>query len=73
MQGKTIKINGKEIEKVKYTKFLGLSIDDELSWKYQIFQVSTKMSKMTGIIERARHFLSLKSLLRNISCMVEST
>ena len=41
----TIKIHDQEIEKLKYTKFLGLYIDDELSWKYHIDQVTTKISK----------------------------
>ena len=35
---------------MKCTNFLGLSIDDELSWKYHIDQITTKISKMTGIM-----------------------
>ena len=66
MHDKSIRIDGKEIEKEKYTKFLGLTIDDELSWKYHINQVSSKISKCTGIFARVRHYqhyVSLKSLL----------
>ena len=38
-----ITINGKTIEKVKNTKFLGLYVDDELSWKFHINQIATKI------------------------------
>ena len=65
-----IKINGLQIQQVKYTKFLGLYIDDELSRKYHINQVSTKISKITGIMSRARHYLSLKSLTTIYNAMV---
>ena len=56
-------LNGSPIEKVKYTKFLGIFIDEELSWKYHINHISAKVSKMVGIMAKARHHLSLKLLL----------
>ena len=45
----SITIDGQQIEQVKYTKFLGLFIDEELSWKYHINHVTMKISKLTGI------------------------
>ena len=66
----TIKIQDQEIEKLKYTKFLGLYIDDELSWKYHIDQVTTKISKMTGIMAKARHYLSIETLKTIYNTMV---
>lgn len=50
-----ITINDQQIDKVNYTKFLGLYIDDELYWRKHIDQISTKISKMTGIMAKARH------------------
>ena len=48
---KTIEIiiNGQKINQViiKCTQFLGLNMDEELSWKDHIHQVATKISKMT--------------------------
>ena len=48
---KTIEIiiNGQKINQiiVKCTQFLGLNMDEELSWKDHIDQVATKISKMT--------------------------
>ena len=54
--------NNQKIDKVKCTKFLGLYIDDELTWKYHIDQITTKISKMAGIMARARHYLSIQTL-----------
>ena len=51
MEGKTKKLNTQS------------SIDDELSRKYHINRVSNKISKITGIIARANHYVSLKTLL----------
>ena len=58
----SIKINEQPIELAKYTKFLGVCIDEELSWKHHIDQVVSKISKMTGIMAKVRHYLSLKTL-----------
>ena len=63
----SITIDGQQIEHVKYAKFLGLFIDEELSWKYHINHVTTKMSNLTVIIAKARHYLSLKTLHYDLS------
>ena len=68
-----IKINGQIINQDKCTKFLGLNVDDELSWKDHVDQVATKISKMTGIMEKARHYLSIQSLLKTIYNTVTTT
>ena len=39
----SITIGRQQIEQVKYTKFLGLFIDDEVSWKYHINHVIMKI------------------------------
>ena len=59
-------INEQPINQVNYTKFLGLYIDEELTWKYHIDHVTMKVAKMTGIMAKARHFLPLKTLLTHI-------
>ena len=58
------------INQVDYTKFLGLYIDEELTWKYHINHVTMKVAKMTGIIAKARHFLPLKTLLTLYKTMI---
>ena len=39
--------------------FLGFYTDNEITWKYYINQMSSKIAKMTGIIGKARYYLSL--------------
>ena len=45
-------INEQEIEQVKETIFLGVFLDEILSWKVQISHVANKISKSIGIISR---------------------
>lgn len=59
----SIKLNGLHIKQVTHTKFLGLYIDNEITWNYHINRVSSKIEKMTGIIGKARYFLPRKCLL----------
>ena len=66
----SIKIIEQLIEQVKYTKFLGLFFDGELSWNYHIDEVTNKISKMSGVLAKGRHYLSLKTLQTLYNTMV---
>ena len=47
-----------------YVKFLGLLIDSNLSWKYHIAHITSKISKKTiGIISRLRYYVPTNTLL----------
>ena len=59
----SIKINEQPSEIVKQN--LGLCLDEELSWKYNIDQVTSKISKLTGVMAKARYYLSVSWNLRN--------
>jgi hypothetical protein len=59
-------INNEYIEQVKETVFLGVVLDEELSWKSHILYVARKMSKSIGIMLRASFYLLKKSLLCTI-------
>ena len=63
-------INKHTIDQVKYTKFLGIYIDEELSWKYHIYHIASKSSKMTGIMAKARHHLTSKTWLTLYHTMI---
>ena len=65
-----IKINDQQIDKVNYRNLLGLYIDDELSWRKHIDQISTKISKMTEIMTKTRHVLSIQTLQTICNTMV---
>ena len=49
-----IYINEQRIEQVKEKVFLGVVLDEYLSWKRHISQVARKISKLIGVINRAR-------------------
>ena len=57
-----IKINGSSISLVESTKFLGVIINQNLSWK-PIDLISSKASKVIGIMCHARKYLAPNSLL----------
>ena len=58
-------LKGIFIKRVLPTKFLGVMIDSKLMWKSHIDYICTKLSKVCGILSKARKVLSkdtLKSL-----------
>ena len=55
-------LNNKSIGYVKFTKFLGVIIDDQLNWLNHISYVKNKISKGFGIILRARKFFTKRTL-----------
>ena len=56
-------IEGNKLNCVDKSKFLGVIIDNKLSWKDHVSYIAMKVSKGIGIVTKARHFLSHKSLL----------
>ena len=58
----SINIGNQNIEQVNSTNLFGLNIDQDLSWKHHIKQVSSKIAKLSGIMIRTRHYLPLKIL-----------
>ena len=55
-------LNNKSIGYVKFTKPLGIIIDEQLNWLNHISYVKNKISKGFGIIVRARKFFTKKTL-----------
>ena len=58
-----IEIESIQMPQVASTRFLGIIIDESLSWREQIFDVCRKVSKSIGIIRRVRNLISKKCLL----------
>ena len=48
-------INGIEIEHVPSFNFLGIMLDENLSWKSHIEMVGNKISKVAGILYRLKN------------------
>jgi hypothetical protein len=58
----TVKIDKKDIQKVNTTKFLGILIDNNLSWKSHTSHITKIISKYNGIIRKVRPYLPAGSL-----------
>ena len=58
----SIQIDNNAIKRVKETVFLGVILDEHLSWKPHILSVSRKISKSTGIIYKSSFCLPKTSL-----------
>ena len=52
-----IKINNSIIERVKQFDFLGLTIDETLSWKPHVNKVSNKISRIIRIMNKLKNNL----------------
>ena len=50
------------MQQVEETKFLGVLLDEHLSWKYHISHVAKKSTKTIGIISKAVFFFCLLNL-----------
>ena len=58
----TISLKGDLINRVQFTKCLGVLIDEELKWSKQFENVCKLTQKSIGIIKRAKSFLPVQSL-----------
>ena len=61
----SLTIAGKAINQVPSARFLGVQVDQQLSWKDHIETISTKISKNIGIIKRVSNVLptSIRKML----------
>ena len=53
-----ISISGFPLNRVTHIKFLGVILDDKLTWKPHIASIHTKVAKAIGILASCRHLLS---------------
>ena len=56
-------LNNYKIKRVKNTKYLGMIVDDSLTWEDHIDYITLKINRGIGIIRRVRQFIPEKSLL----------
>ena len=56
-------IDGIKIEEVRKTKFLGVIIDNKLSWNDHVTHVASKVSRGLGMIIKTRNYLINKGLI----------
>lgn len=58
----TIKFNNREIKYSKTIKFLGLHLDENLSWKKHIEHLRKYIAPIIGILYKARNYIRLRHL-----------
>ena len=58
-----ILLEGTLIERVKYSKFLGVYIDEYLNWNNHIEEVCLKLSRVCGILYRVRNNLTTDAMM----------
>ena len=68
----TVKLNDVVLERVQNTKFLGVFIDEHLTWKCHISYVSGKVSRSIGIINKLKNKLPQTTLLCLYDTLVQS-
>ena len=59
----SIKIGRKHLTKAKYVKFLGLLLDESLSWKFHLSELSKKLARTCGIFFKIRSLLPINTLI----------
>ena len=57
----TLLLDKKSISEKSHIKYLGVLVDQHLNWKYQISNVSKKISRSIGIMYRLRNFVDLQN------------
>ena len=58
-----INIDGETIYETAKTKFLGVIIDNKLSWKDHILYISGKLARGTGVLLKVRRYLTKEALI----------
>ena len=67
-----LKLNGKFLSLSKSVKYLGIHLDDHLSWKLHHKALSLKLRKANGLISKLRHFAPKSILLQFYNSFFES-
>ena len=59
------RISGQKINEVKKTKYLGIYLDEHLTWNFQLSQIKTKLSRSCGLLAKLRYHVRTE-LLRTV-------
>ena len=67
-----LKIDDIEIESVKEFNFLGLSLDNHMTWKNHTDKIINKIAKTIGVLNRLKHLLPINIKIAIYNCLVLS-
>ena len=65
-----IRLNNQAIERVSEFNFLGLTIDQHLSWNAHVQKISNRVGKLIGILNRLKRYLSTDILRTLYSALI---
>jgi len=65
-----IRIDNENISRVDYTKFLGVIIDNKLTWQRHVDYIALKISKSLSVLSRLKYKLPKSCLLTLYYCLV---
>lgn len=68
----TPKIGNISIERKPVARFLGVLVDEKLSWTYHIAAVKSKMSRYIGVLYKLKHILPLSARMLSFNSLVQS-
>ena len=63
-------VGGQQINRSQHVQFLGVTVDEYLSWKEHLSNVCTKVSRSVGVISKLRHFLPQYTLVTLYNAIV---
>jgi hypothetical protein len=66
-----IQLGGQYIDRVNHTTFLGVIIEDTLTWNLHVNNICNKVSKSMGILYRARQVLYGQTLLTLYNALIK--
>ena len=64
-------VNDKKIKKVQTTESLGLTIDEHLTWKNHINNITKKISSAISALKRVRPFIDRDTVVKAYKGLVE--
>ena len=67
-----LRVAGKPIERKKVAKFLGVLVDEKMTWVHHIKAIKSRMSRYIGVLYRLRHILPLKARLMIFNSLIQS-
>ena len=52
----------KRLYKIKYSRYLGIKIDEILKWKIHIHDLTSKLNRANAVLAKLRHFVKSEIL-----------
>ena len=67
-----ITINNSTIEQVDHFIFLGLTLDQNITWNPNVDKVSIKISRITGLLRKLQHYFPIHILINIYNSLIQS-